>query len=133
VRRDAFDAIGGFDERFWFWYEDVDLARRLADRGTLLYVPTAVFRHLGGASFARWDKARFVRSNYHGALRYAEAHLGRGQRAVLGLAVAGLLAPRVAVYARRDRPLAEAYRAAIAAALALARGRTVPSLVAEAR
>ena len=131
VLRRELDAVGGFDERFWFWYEDVDLARRLADRGALLYVPTAVFRHLGGASFARWEKAQFVRSNYHGALRYAEAHLAGPQRAVLGVAVAGLLAPRVAVYARRDPALADAYRAAIAAAGALARGRPVPSLVAE--
>ncbi|MCA1690108.1 MAG: glycosyltransferase family 2 protein, partial [Actinobacteria bacterium] len=27
VRRSVFDELGGFDEGFWFWYEDVDLAR----------------------------------------------------------------------------------------------------------
>jgi N-acetylglucosaminyl-diphospho-decaprenol L-rhamnosyltransferase len=133
VLRQELEAVGGFDERFWFWYEDVDLARRLAARGTLLYVPGAVFSHLGGASFARWDKGRWVRSHYQGALRYAEAHLSRPQRVVLGVAVAGLMAPRLALHARRDARLADAYRAAFGAALALARGRPVPSLVGEPR
>ncbi|MDQ6750182.1 MAG: glycosyltransferase [Actinomycetota bacterium] len=133
VMRDELEAVGGFDERFWFWYEDVDLARRLAGRGTLLYVPAAVFAHLGGESFARWDKERWVRSHYHGALRYAEAHLSRLQRLVLGISVAGLLAPRVALYARRDHGLADAYRAALLAALALACDRPVRSLVGETR
>ena len=29
VRREAFERIGGFDERFHYWFEDVDLCRRL--------------------------------------------------------------------------------------------------------
>ena len=34
LRRSVFEALGGFDEAFYpAWFEDVDLARRLADRG----------------------------------------------------------------------------------------------------
>jgi GT2 family glycosyltransferase len=33
IRRDAFDAVGGFDSRFFMYFEDVDLCRRLRERG----------------------------------------------------------------------------------------------------
>ena len=33
VRRAAFDAVGGFDERYFMYFEDVDLAARLGERG----------------------------------------------------------------------------------------------------
>jgi N-acetylglucosaminyl-diphospho-decaprenol L-rhamnosyltransferase len=89
VRRDAFEAIGGFDEGYWFWFEDVDLARRLRRLGTLLYVPVAVFEHRGGASFGQWDGADIVRSRQIGLARYVGTHFRWWQR----LAVAGVLGP----------------------------------------
>ena len=33
VRRDAFEALGGFDERFWLYGEEADLCRRMGDGG----------------------------------------------------------------------------------------------------
>lgn len=51
VRREAFEAIGGFDERFFLYCEDTDLCRRLWDAGhSVRYEPSAVVRHVGGAS-----------------------------------------------------------------------------------
>ena len=88
VRRDVFEAVGGFDERFWFWYEDVDLARRLHERGTLLHVGGAVFEHLGGGTFAAWGRERGLRSRLLGIQRYAEVHLDGPSRFVLGAALA---------------------------------------------
>jgi hypothetical protein len=46
----SFDSVGGFDEGFFpAWFEDVDLARRLADRGlALLYLPAALCRQPPG-------------------------------------------------------------------------------------
>jgi GT2 family glycosyltransferase len=98
VRRAAFDAVGGFDERFWFWYEDVDLARRLGGRGVLLHDGGAVFEHLGGGTFAAWGRERGLRSRLLGIARYAQVHLGRGERAVLGVALALSGAARAAVF-----------------------------------
>lgn len=50
-RRDAFDAAGGFCERFFCFYEDVDLAARLRLAGWRAAVtPDAVVRHVGSAS-----------------------------------------------------------------------------------
>ena len=49
-RRDAFEEVGGFDERFFCYFEDVDLAFRLRLRGyTCRYVDAAVVRHTGSA------------------------------------------------------------------------------------
>jgi GT2 family glycosyltransferase len=45
VRRDAFECVGGFDERLFMYAEDVDLSLRLAKLGELLQVNDAVFRH----------------------------------------------------------------------------------------
>jgi GT2 family glycosyltransferase len=47
-RRDAIEDVGGFDERFFCYYEDTDLAFRLRLRGhRCLYVPAAVVHHVG--------------------------------------------------------------------------------------
>jgi GT2 family glycosyltransferase len=52
VRREAFDAIGGFDEAFLpAWFEDVDLAARLWKSGRRIrYVPSARAEHAGGTA-----------------------------------------------------------------------------------
>ncbi len=51
IRRTAFDAVGGFDPSFFMYFEEVDLARRLATAGWATHVvPTARVTHVGGAS-----------------------------------------------------------------------------------
>ena len=51
VRRSALTAIGGLDERFFLYCEDIDLCRRLRQAGhELRYEPAATVRHRGGAS-----------------------------------------------------------------------------------
>lgn len=53
VDRRALEAVGGLDERFFLYAEDVDLCRRLRRRGgRLRYVPEAVVEHERGASGA---------------------------------------------------------------------------------
>lgn len=51
VRRQAFEVMGGFDDRFWLYGEEADLCRRLSDAGwKVRLVPEAVATHVGGAS-----------------------------------------------------------------------------------
>jgi len=49
-RRDAFEDVNGFDERYFCYFEDVDLAFRMRLRGhRFFYIPGAVVRHVGSA------------------------------------------------------------------------------------
>ena len=53
VRRTAFDEIGGFDESYFMYFEDVDLGYRLGRSGYLnVYSPVARVHHAGAHSTA---------------------------------------------------------------------------------
>ena len=53
IGREAFWELGGFDERYFMYFEDADLCRRASAHGmTIRYVPTAVVSHVRGASTA---------------------------------------------------------------------------------
>ncbi len=61
--RDAFLEAGGFDESFFCYFEDVELAFRLRLAGhRCLYVPEAAARHVGSASAGRGSSFAL----YHG-------------------------------------------------------------------
>ncbi|MGI8461300.1 MAG: glycosyltransferase family 2 protein [Solirubrobacterales bacterium] len=108
ARRADFDAVGGFDEGFYYWYEDVDLARRLRDRGRIAYVHDATFEHVGGATFAQWNRPEAILSWYSGLFRYFARHRPwTEQRALRGLA-ALLGVVRGLVNLPRDRERARA-------------------------
>jgi len=51
IRREVLDAIGHFDERFFLYYEEVDLCRRIVAAGwQIWYWPELVVVHIGGES-----------------------------------------------------------------------------------
>lgn len=51
VRRAAFDEVGGFDESYFMYFEDVDLGYRLGKQGWVSrYAPTASVVHFGARS-----------------------------------------------------------------------------------
>jgi GT2 family glycosyltransferase len=128
VARAALEDVGGFDERFWFWFEDSDLLLRVGARGQILYVPQAVFRHLGGGTFSRWSKRERIRSVYHGILHYGDAHFDRARRAVLGLAALAVSLPRIVLFSRSRPEEAAAWRAVAGGGRALLRGKRVPAI-----
>ena len=69
LRRSAFDAAGGFDDRQWLYAEDLDLCWRLADAGfTTRYEPSARILHESGAAtmaaFGDQMTARWMAATY---------------------------------------------------------------------
>lgn len=72
VRRDAIDATGGFDPKFFLYFEDYDWSVRLNEVGQTAYLPQfRVVHHGGGAARKGWRHvAWFARS----ALRFYGKH-----------------------------------------------------------
>jgi GT2 family glycosyltransferase len=124
LRRSVFDELGGFDEGFFpAWFEDVDLARRLADRGhRLLYLPTALFRHRQGSSVGALGYGAFLAAYDRNLCRYLAKHHGRGwSLAFRALAGPAALARLLLLPLRRPARAATRGQAA-AALIAVARG-----------
>ncbi|HEX3787275.1 MAG TPA: glycosyltransferase [Pseudonocardiaceae bacterium] len=65
VRADVFDSVGGFDERFFMFYEDVDLGWRLNLRGwRVRYEPASLAYHRHHASMSEVDGSDNARESY---------------------------------------------------------------------
>ena len=80
LRREAIDAVGGFDERFRAYFDDVDLALRLANAGWEVWcVPDAKVVHLWRlASRAPLSPAWFL--HLESLIRFAGKHRGLAPR-----------------------------------------------------
>jgi GT2 family glycosyltransferase len=83
VRRDVFAALDGFDERYFVYYEEVDLCRRALARGwtayherdaQLMHVENVSARRAGGHALFYSLRSRTI---------YARTHWPRWQQAVL--------------------------------------------------
>jgi GT2 family glycosyltransferase len=75
ARRDAFVAVGGFDERFFLYWEDADLCRRLRNRGyDVRYVPKATAIHRVGQS-SRTARSSAIRAFHQSAYLYYATHV----------------------------------------------------------
>jgi N-acetylglucosaminyl-diphospho-decaprenol L-rhamnosyltransferase len=75
VRREAYEALGGFDEGLFLYCEDTDLCARLWQAGhSVRFEPSALVRHVGGASSGAGEtQAIAARSRVY----YARKHRGR--------------------------------------------------------
>jgi N-acetylglucosaminyl-diphospho-decaprenol L-rhamnosyltransferase len=70
VRREAFESIGGFDDGYFMYFEDVDLGARLARAGWVnRYVPTATVTHAGAHSTSK-RRTEMERAHHRSAYRY---------------------------------------------------------------
>lgn len=65
-RSNALRAVGGFDPRYFLYFEDFDLSLRLKSEGHCVYLPSMRIRHFGGKTARKgWRHlALFVRSGY---------------------------------------------------------------------
>jgi GT2 family glycosyltransferase len=62
IRREAFEAVGGFDESYVMYYEEVDLCYRMRRAGwDTRFVPCATVMHVGGAATRQRRQEMLVR------------------------------------------------------------------------
>ena len=103
VRRKAFDAVGGFDERYFMCMEDVDLGDRLGVAGWLnVYVPSAEVLHAKGHSTGR-DPARNLRAHHDSTYIYLSDRHNRWWQAPLRWTMKGALVARARAAVRKSR------------------------------
>ena len=81
ARREALEEIGGFDERFVFYYEDLDVSLRLAQAGWEQAIDwDAEAVHIGGGSTSAGAHQRWFAQYHRSRLLYMQKHFPRGWR-----------------------------------------------------
>ena len=93
LRRTSFERIGGFDERYFMYAEDMDLCRRLRDAALdVHYVPAARVVHRGQQATAAHPERRLV-EQLRSIRLYRRLHQGAAVRAIVWPSLAvGILA-----------------------------------------
>jgi GT2 family glycosyltransferase len=96
IRGDLFKRLGGFDEQFFYYYEDMDLCRRVWDAGySIIYTPEVTITHLGGQSTKRSPMA-FQLDSQITRYRYFYKYFGkRGARGCRRVSLVSLFLRRV--------------------------------------
>jgi GT2 family glycosyltransferase len=79
IRREAWDAVGGFDPAFFLYYEDIDLCRRVRAAGWEVgIVPGATAIHeSGGSQWRPGSRTRVERIYFESQAYYFRKHYGR--------------------------------------------------------
>jgi N-acetylglucosaminyl-diphospho-decaprenol L-rhamnosyltransferase len=92
LRRAALDDVGGWDERYFMYVEDVDLCWRLRRAGwRVAYEPSGTVEHLLGVSTAG-RPYRMIAEHHRSLLRFASVRFTGRRRALLAPAAAFLTA-----------------------------------------
>src|SRR5271166_6731704 len=75
-RGELLKRLGGFDERFFYHFEETDLCCRVWQSGSsIIYYPDAEVTHIGGQSVSRFP-IRFALETYRSGYRFFHKHYG---------------------------------------------------------
>jgi N-acetylglucosaminyl-diphospho-decaprenol L-rhamnosyltransferase len=97
LRREAWEAVGGFDPGYFMYAEDMDLCLRVARAGwRVVFDGGARVEHTVGGS-TRKRPFRKVADHHRSALRFYVRHYRGDPRVLLAPVVAAFLAARAAV------------------------------------
>ena len=103
LRREAFDAVGGFDESYFMFFEDTALGEQLASAGwQSVFVPDAEVVHDQGASW-RNKPENMIRAHHRSAARYLDGVYSKPWQAPLRWALRAGLKAREELLVRLSR------------------------------
>ncbi|MBI3788099.1 MAG: glycosyltransferase family 2 protein [Ignavibacteriales bacterium] len=85
IPKNLFHRIGGFDERYFMYFEDADLCHRVRKEGyKVCYVPTAALIHYGGKSYSKGNE-KIITEYRVSQLHFYKKHRGKLQQLSLRL------------------------------------------------
>jgi len=108
IRRRAFDAVGGFDESFFLYAEEVDLCYRLKEAGwETHFAPVTDVVHVGGGSIPYCGD--MIAQRTESAIHFYSRHYSRARRARLVAMIKAAAAARwlhdsIRIHATGDAP-----------------------------
>jgi N-acetylglucosaminyl-diphospho-decaprenol L-rhamnosyltransferase len=88
MRREVFEALGGYDEGYWMYMEDLDLSYRFARAGWLSwYEPAATVGHIKGGTVGGQRSARLNWAFHRGMYRFYRKHYAKDRSWTVNAAV----------------------------------------------
>lgn len=98
IRKAALGGLGGFDERFFLWFDEVDLCRRVKNAGwRIVYCSRVHIIHHSGKSFAQKGILEKQRLFFTSCAQYLRKHCG-----TRGLLAAAIMKIAVAIFSVLD-------------------------------
>lgn len=84
VRGSVWRSLGGFDEHFFVWFEEVDFCKRASEQGSeVWYDPQLIVHHLGAASFKQLDPLKRHSMFNRSLVYYVRKHKGKAAAAAV--------------------------------------------------
>lgn len=76
IKKNLFERLNGFDEKFFLYFEDIDLCKRIKKFGyKIIYFPKFVIKHFGGRSF---ENKKYQKKYYYSSQDYYfQKHFGK--------------------------------------------------------
>ena len=107
LRRTALEHLGLLDERFFLYFEEVDLCWRMWQAGwRVMFIADATVTHLGGES-SKTDRRNALGHRYRSLFAFYRKHYSRWQLSILRLVVQVAALARVAAGNREYWPVAK--------------------------
>jgi N-acetylglucosaminyl-diphospho-decaprenol L-rhamnosyltransferase len=98
VRREAFEEVGGLDEDYFMYAEEVDWCYAMREKGwQVWYQPAARVIHLGGGS-SQGRQTRREADLYRSRVRFFQKHYGSGTAWLLKLQIYAFVAIKTVVH-----------------------------------
>ncbi len=104
IKKDLFNTIGGFDDRYFMYFEDIDLCRTARKNGFhSFYIPSISIVHFGGKSYVK-SNSTILYEYRRSQLRYYDKSNSFMQRIMIRLYLILKFLPKV--FSKTDNTLA---------------------------